>query len=159
MKKILATILCLAIVGSSYFTYRLWVFAGKVSKAFEYTYAAVDCLIQENGQNESDVDILFKGYKSRQDYADAANKEWPGLYPKDSPLLVRKAYNDQIPECHVFYTHYRCWALDPHDPASLDGCGKHFGLNQQEIDTMKKDPSKIQETMDQWWKRRKEEKK
>ena len=145
----------MAIVVLSYYTHRLYVFAHKSSDYFAYLSAGLDCMIQENGQNESDVDVLFKGFKSRQEYADAANKEFPDLYPKDGAFLNRTEYNDQIPECKVFYSQYRCWELDPHDPKSLDGCGKHFGLTQDEIDTMKKDPSKIDQIMDAMFERMK----
>lgn len=151
-KKYLISI-AMALLTLSYYTHRLWVFAGKVSKSFEYTYAAVDCLIQENGQNETDVNILFDGYKSRKAYVNAANKKYPGLYPKDSPILVRKTYNDQLPQCKIFYSQYRCWELDPYDPKSLDGCGEHFGLTKEEIETMKKDPSSIDRVMDGMFKR------
>ena len=160
MKKILASLTLISIVVLGYYTHRLWVFASKVSYGFEYTYAAIDCLIQESGQNESDVEILYKGYKSRKEYADAINKEFPGAYGPDSGLLTkRKIYNGHIPECKIFYSQYRCWELDSHDPKSLDGCGKHFGLNQDEIDTMKKDPSTIDKIMNAAWERRKKESK
>lgn len=126
--------LAIAWLGTvSYYTHRLWVFAPKVSQAFDYYSAAVDCLIQENGWNEADAQDLSHHRK----------------------LTKRNLYNDQIAECHLFYTHYRCWMLDPKDPGSLDGCGKHFGLTQEEIDTMKKDPSTIDAVMDANWKRRK----
>lgn len=156
--RILNYSLIIVLVITSYYTYRLFIFAGKASKSFEYTYAAIACLIQETGQSESDIDIIFKGYKTRQSYANAANKEFSGLYPKNSPFLVRKLYNDQIPECHKFYTHYQCWSLDPHDPESLDGCGLHFGLKQEEIDIMKKTPSSVDKIMTLFWKRLREKK-
>lgn len=154
MKKNLALLVIFILLSiTSYYTHRLWIFAGKVSKGFEYTYAAIDCLIQENGQSETDIDILFKGYKSREAYVKAVNKKYPGTYDKDNTIVNRTMYNTQIPECKIFYTQYRCWQLDPHDPKSLDGCGKHFGLTQEEIDIMKKDPSSIKRIIDDWVKR------
>ncbi len=157
MKKLLVVILVASLGMITYYTYRLHEFAVKASKAFAYTYAAVDCLIQESGQNETDVDIIFKGFKSRQAYADAANKEWPGTYDAKSPLIRREMYNDQIPECHVFYAQYRCWMLDPKDPKSLDGCGKHFGFTQEEIDRMKQDPKTVDTIMKEHWAKDKKE--
>lgn len=157
MKNKLTILALVGVLVLGYWTHRLWKFAKASEHYFAYVSSAIDCLIQEDGQNQTDIDILFRGYKSRQAFADAANKQYPGLYPKDSPLLVRKTYDDQIKECHDFYSHYRCWMLDPHDPASLDGCGEHFGLNKQEIEIMKKDPSKINQVMDAMWERRKKE--
>lgn len=153
LNKLLMVALVLAVSILGYYTHRLWVFAAKVSYSIEYSYAAIDCLIQESGQNESDVNVLFKGYKSRKAYYEAVNKEAPGLYSKEDikKNIERKMYNEQIPECHDFYSRYRCWMLDPHDPLSLDGCGKHFGLSQGEIDTMKKDPSTIDAVMQANW--------
>lgn len=149
-------VLTIGLCATAYYTRRLYVQAGVEYKQFQYVYAAIDCLIMESGQNETDVDILFAGYESRQAFANAQNKKYPGMYDPDSDLLKkRKIYNDQIPECHAFYTHFRCWALDPHDPVSLDGCGKHFELTQAEIDTMKRDPSSIERIMGEAWKRRK----
>lgn len=135
-----------------YYTYRLHSYAVKTSKAFEYVYAAIDCLIQENGQVETDVNVLFQGYKTREAYFEAVNKESPGLIEKDR-YLKRQLYDEQIPECKKFYSQYRCWELDPRDPASLDGCGRSFGLTQSEIDTMKKDPNTIKAIMDASFKR------
>ena len=58
---ILAAIAWLGTV--TYYTHRLWVFAPKVSYALEYYGAAVDCLIQENGWTERDVQDLYKHKK------------------------------------------------------------------------------------------------
>jgi hypothetical protein len=135
MMKKLFIAFAIAWLGTvTYYTHRLWVFAPKVSHAFEYYGAAIDCLIMEDGWTQGDVQDLAKHKK----------------------LNERKMYDDQIPECHIFFSRYRCWMLDPHDPGSLDGCGKHFGLTQLEIDTMKKDPSTIDAVMKANWDRRKE---
>ena len=156
--KVASTLGLIGLVALSYPTYKLWKFAHASSDYFKYVGAAIDCFIQENGQNETDVDILFQGYKSRKAYADAVNKRYPGVYPKDSQLLNRKTYNSQIPECKKFYTQFQCWEMDPYDPKSLDGCGKKFGLTQEEIDIMKKDPSKIHEIMGGMYKKERDEK-
>ena len=139
MKKALGILLLVASITTlGYYTHRLWVFSGKVSDSIEYTYAALDCLIQESGQIENDISTLNSGGK---------------IYRK------RVFYNEDIPECKRFYSEFRCWELDPHNPKSLDGCGLHFGLTQEEIDTMKKDPSTIDKVMDTSWKRKEKDNK
>jgi hypothetical protein len=140
---------------SGYYVRRLWVFSNKVTKAFDYTFAAIDCLIQENGQSENDIDVLFKGFKSRKEYYDAVNKQYTGALNKT--YLERKVYNDQIPECKKFYSVYRCWELDHNNIKSVENCGKNFGLNQDEIDAIKKDPKNSDKIIDQSWKRQEKE--
>lgn len=133
------------------------VFAGKVSHSIEYANSAIECLIQQDGENQFDVDVLYRGFKSREAYAEAVNKKYPGAYDAERlQKLKRQMYNDQIPECHKFYSRHRCWMLDPHDPLSLDGCGEHFGVTPAEIAQMKKDPSSIDKVMETVWNRNKE---
>lgn len=152
--KVFLSVLGLAVVVglgiTSYYTHRLWVWNFKVAKAFDYYEAAVECLIQEHGESEHDLEILFKGYKSRESWMKAAEKEFPGLYTDNDAetkerrdrLLKREMYSEQIPECKTFFSEYRCWELDIDNTKSLDGCGLHFGLLQSEIDAMKAEPDK-----------------
>jgi len=159
--KILIVLLIAVLATLGYFTHRIWVFSGKVSKAFEYTYAAVDCLIQQDGRNEGDIDILFRGYKSKKAYYQAVNREYPGLYSKEQidKNINRGMYNENIPECKVFYSQYRCWMLDPENEKSVVNCGPHFEYTEQDIADFKKDPSKGKEISQRVWDRRKEESK
>ena len=153
-KYLISALLALSIALTGYYTHKLWVFSAKVTRGFDYTYHAIDCLIMKDGQTQGDIEILYKGWRSRKAYYQAQNKKTPDLY--DKKVWEREVYDYQIPECKVFYTQYRCLILDPHDPKSLDGCGLHFGLTQQGIETMKKDSSTVERVMDEHFKRMKD---
>lgn len=165
MKKIFKIALGIFIAASlsitGYYTYRLWAFANKVSKAFEYTYSAIDCLIQQDGNLENDVDILFRGYKSRKAYYKAVNKQYPGLYSKNKieDADKRFMYNSDIPECNKFYSEQRCWILEAMSEKSVVNCGPHFGYTEDDIKKFKADPSKGKEISEEVWKRRAKERK
>lgn len=140
-----AAALSLSLVG--WFGYKTYVYYTKVTFAFEYLFSGMECMIMENGQNEGDVEILFRGFKSRRAYYEAVQKEAPGLYSKDEieKKIKRPTYNSHIPACEKFYSEYRCWMLDPKNHKSLDNCGAHFGYLPEEIELLKKDPSKSEE--------------
>lgn len=166
--KILGGLVVAALLAfNGYCTYHNWVVlthARKVVNADyewaaherDYSHAAIECLLQIHGQTENDLNRIEKGQtveQARQEWS----KEWGKAPEVRNPFNKREIYEDQIPECHVFFSQYRCWALDPHDPKSLDGCGKRFGLLQSEIDQMKTDPSSIKKIMDEAWNRKDEE--
>jgi len=162
LKGIFAILLVSSIGALGYYGHRLWVFSGKVSKHLEYVGAAIDCLIMQDGQSRTDIDILFQGFRSRESYYKAVNKIYPNLYSKEEIKKYSnyEAYNTQIPECKVFFTEYRCWSLDPHSNKSLDGCGKHFRISQEDIDAMKSlndknDYKGVVKIMDDIWNKRK----
>lgn len=155
MKKILIGLGATLFVGllglNAYCTYANWVTLTHTRKVVnhnnEYLYAAIDCLIQENGAAEGDAELARQGLTRAQ-----ARKKFPDIW---GSFKDKQPYSNEIPECHDFYSHYRCWELDATDPKSLDGCGLHFGLTQEEIDTMKRDPTTIKRVMNENWDRKK----
>lgn len=127
MKKIFDTALVLSIFFLGYFTHRIWVFSGKVQKSFEYSYSAIECLIQITAHTESQLDLVVEGNKLlyKQKYAEAM------------------PYYPNLPECAKFFEEQRCWVLNKKNPKSLDNCGKSFGYTSAEIEILKKAPSQM----------------
>lgn len=158
--KILSLLLVLSVITLSYYTYRAYRFIKASEHYFEYLNSGMHCLIQEQGETEMDIKILYNGhYRNRKAYIKAENKKHPGTFSLDEPFTKEKtAYDDQIPQCKEFYSQYLCWELDPHDIKSLEGCGPHFGYTKEDIEKVRKDPSKADQVSDEVWERQKKEK-
>lgn len=155
MKRLFTILLTIIVSVNAYYSYRVYRFSKASERYFEYLNSGLHCLIQEQGETEEDINILYNGhYRSRKAYI----KKHLEMFDLNEPFAKeRTAYDDQIPQCKEFYSQYLCWELDPHDIKSLEGCGAHFGFTKEDIEKIRKDPSKADQVSDEVWERRKKE--
>lgn len=157
MKRAFSILLAIIVGVNAYYTYRAYRFAKASEHYFQYLNSGMHCLIQKDGFHDTDSEILYKGYRSRKAYDDAVFKKTGYHILAEEFLAIKKSYDGQIPQCKEFYSQFLCWELDPHDIKSLEGCGAHFGFTTQDIEKIRKDPSKADQVSDEVWNRRKEE--